>query len=235
MSSSELVRAPLPLPARALAGRAPAPLPGAFAACASGPRVLRAILQPGTGIATWRRDLAPDVRQAMAALHVLMPLHRMFMLAPGEPAPAALDRALAGFPRLPVPCADAWRDDLLGLVALARGLAPRAPVRVRLETKANDGCRLFHADNVPLRLICTYRGRGTQWLPDGAVDRAGLGHGSNDRVVRDWPALRELATGDVAVMKGLRFPGPCADALVHRSPPTDPALPRVVAVIDVLL
>jgi Protein of unknown function (DUF1826) len=199
-----------------------------------GAAVLHEALRPGIGIAIWQRDLAPAVRDAMAALYALMPLHRLFTLdADEDPAPI-LDRALIGFGQLPELSRQAWRDDLLGLIAHARGLAPQAAVRVRIETKVNDGCRLFHTDNVPLRMICTYRGPGTQWLPERIFDRAELGRGNNDFVL-DWSAVRELDTGDVAVMKGLRFPGSTTDALVHRSPLASPAQPRVVVVIDVLL
>lgn len=203
---------------------------------AAGPTaaVLQEALRPGIGIAIWQRELSWIVRDGMAALYTLMPLQRLFTLGADEDAARTLDRALVGFGQLPAPSAKAWRDDLLQLIAVARGLAPQADVRVRIETKVNDACRLFHADNVPLRMICAYRGPGTQWLPEGTFDRAELGRGSND-LVRDWSVIRQLATGDVAVMKGLRFPGTCADALVHRSPPADATQPRVVVVIDVLL
>ena len=197
--------------------------------------VLHEVLRPGIGIAVWQRELAPAVRDAMAALYALMPLHRLFTLDADDDAASALDHALVGFGQLPESSSRAWRDDLLGLIAHARGLAPQTAVRVRIETKVNDGCRLFHADNVPLRLICTYRGPGTQWLPEDAFDRDGLRRGSNDLVL-DWSAVRELAAGDVAVMKGLRFPGAgVTDTLVHRSPSAGAAQPRVVAVIDILL
>ena len=33
------------------------------------------------------------------------------------------------------------------------------------------GCRRYHIDNVPRRLLVTYAGKGTEWLPDEAVDR----------------------------------------------------------------
>lgn len=205
-----------------------------FMAERSTPVVLQEALRSGISIAIWQRKLLPVVHDGMAMLYVLMPLQRMFTLGADEDAAQTLDHALVGFGQLPESSAKAWRDDLLLLIALARGLAPQAVVRVRIETKVNDACRLFHADNVPLRMICAYRGPGTQWLPEGTFDRAELGRGSNN-LVRDWSAMRQLATGDVAVMKGLRFPGTCADALVHRSPPADATQPRVVAVIDILL
>lgn len=165
-------------------------------------------------------------------MHVRMPRQCAFHLQPERAATAGLDQALLEFADLFPGARDAWRNDLLRLLVLARSLAPSAGLRIRLETKASEGCSLFHVDNVPLRLICTYRGAGTQWLPDTAFDRCGLGRGNND-FVHDWSELCQMPTGAVAVLKGLRFPGQDKLALVHRSPPADAAFPRVLVAIDI--
>lgn len=198
------------------------------------PRVLREVMHQDVSLALWKRTLPAGVAHATAGIRALMPVHQLFALEPGAPVRDSLDEALKHFPGLSDDGARAWCDDLIRLVTLARAIEPAAPVRVRLETKANDACRRFHADSVPLRLICTYRGAGTQWLPGHAVDRACLGCGGDDHVL-DPHAAREISTGAVAVMKGLDFPGGRQRALVHRSPPANAAHPRVVAVIDILL
>ena len=71
---------------------------------------------------------------------------------------------------------------------------------VRLDVVDTDACRRFHADYVPLRLLCTYVGPGTQWH---RCDRA-------DRV-------EQLAAGEVAIFKGRDALDP--PVLLHRSPP----------------
>ncbi len=202
--------------------------------CATGntPDVLQWIRRPQLAVAVWQRNLPDSVAHPLAALGGLMPLQQTFEVSPDAQVEPVLDAALHQFGDASRPAYAAWRTDLRLLLALARDLGPDSNLRVRLETKADGGCTVFHVDHVALRLICTYRGQGTQWLPDGAFDRCGLGRGNNDHV-RDWSQVKEVRRGHLAVMKGQRFPGGAGDALVHRSPPTLPAFPRLLCVIDI--
>ncbi len=86
-------------------------------------------------------------------------------------------------------------------------------------------CRKFHVDYVRFRLVTTYLGPGTEWLPEHAVHRRALGQpvddprAANQAIVRDDSAVRRAGTGDVIAMKGaLHTPGFGA---VHRSPPIE--------------
>ena len=36
---------------------------------------------------------------------------------------------------------------------------------------SHRGCRRYHIDNVPIRLLVTYAGQGTEWLPDNFADK----------------------------------------------------------------
>ncbi|HTM67959.1 MAG TPA: DUF1826 domain-containing protein, partial [Candidatus Binatia bacterium] len=102
-----------------------------------------------------------------------------------------------------------------------------------LERVVNDGCRLFHVDHVKLRLVCTYRGAGSEWLTEGNALRAGIGKGNNALVVRNWPAVRHLCPWAVALQKGELFTGVPDTGLPHRSPPVASAFEaRLVLVID---
>ena len=75
------------------------------------------------------------------------------------------------------------------------------------------GCRRYHIDNVPLRLLVTYAGKGTEWLPDEAADRRALATGaSNEDIVKDPSARRFMGTWDIAIFRG----GP--KGLLHRTP-----------------
>ena len=42
------------------------------------------------------------------------------------------------------------------------------------------GCSRYHIDNVPMRLLVTYAGKGTEWLPDEASDRRAFANGLTD-------------------------------------------------------
>ncbi len=89
-------------------------------------------------------------------------------------------------------------------------------------------CPKFHVDRVPCRLVTTYQGIATEWLPHEVVDRTKLGRGSlgqpDDRtgLYQNKHEIQQLGCGDVALLKGVLWEGNEHAGLVHRSP----ALPR---------
>ena len=46
-------------------------------------------------------------------------------------------------------------------------LQKRKTINIWIGTKS--GCRRYHIDNVPQRLLVTYAGQGTEWLPNEAA------------------------------------------------------------------
>lgn len=123
--------------------------------------------------------------------------------------------------------------DIVQLVRAFAAALGLTAVRIRLERVENDACRLFHADYVAARLIATYLGPTTQYLPEFALRRAGLGLGCNDGICRDSAAIRSVPPGAVAVFKGARGPEGLAGAAVHRSPPLSRrGQSRYVLVVD---
>ena len=75
------------------------------------------------------------------------------------------------------------------------------------------GCRRYHIDNVPLRLLVTYAGQGTEWLPDVAADRQAFESGmANEFILKDPSARQFAGLWDVAVFRG----GP--SGVLHRTP-----------------
>ena len=95
-----------------------------------------------------------------------------------------------------------------------------APVlRLRLEAVFDNACRKFHVDNVLSRLICTYRGPGTQL----SLDMSGA------------PGIETVATGVPVLLKGRLWPQTNEIALKHRSPPIEgTGLSRLVLVLEPL-
>ncbi len=75
------------------------------------------------------------------------------------------------------------------------------------------GCRRYHMDNVPMRLLVTYAGQGTEWLPDEAADlQAYKNRAPNEAIIKDPSAIRYMENWDIAIFKG----GP--NGLLHRTP-----------------
>ncbi len=89
------------------------------------------------------------------------------------------------------------------------------------------GCRRYHVDNVPRRMLVTYAGQGTEWLPDEAADRNAFAAGEpNEKIVKDESALQFLNQWDVAVFRG----GP--KGLLHRTPDAALSGPSILMRLD---
>lgn len=181
-------------------------------------------------------DLAVWIRRAPAAAKrfvrfcpaALLP-NTTFTVGPGEDV---RPHVLAGSP-----CVDkhfhAFASDVALLADAFRAATGAKNLRIRVERVPNDGCRLFHVDRVKVRLVCTYRGAGTEWLTESALNRDGLKKGSNDHIVRQPHGVRHLRPWAVALLKGELATGVPDAGVVHRSPPVPSAFQaRLVVVID---
>ena len=94
------------------------------------------------------------------------------------------------------------RDDAAMLARRFAALMGVDNVRLRVEAIAGDACRKFHADYTDVRLITSWAGPGTDWLPLGAAEG---GH-------------RRVPTGWIGLFKGHLF-GEGHPPCIHRSPP----------------
>jgi hypothetical protein len=63
--------------------------------------------------------------------------------------------------------------DVAWLVAAYTCLLGARRIGLRLRVLDGAMCPRFHVDNVPVRLLTTYAGSGSQWLEEGAIDRSG--------------------------------------------------------------
>ena len=176
---------------------------------------LRAIAAPDVNVAVWQRrlpvQLVTELDQWAAT------------------APLAFDGVLTAencdlsqiAPKLSARHAAVLRADVRRLVGLFLELSEVTSFRLSFGAVCGNQCRKFHVDYLWLRLITTYVGPGTEWLPDDAVDRQGLqpsvesAQAANQKVVRYPAEIRRAQAGDVVLLKGAqasRLPA------VHRSP-----------------
>lgn len=121
-----------------------------------------------------------------------------------------------------------WLEaDLRKLIRRFARLACSLRVKTSFGVVETNACRKLHADWVPLRLLCTYAGPGTEWVPNHAVRRDAMVEplpcpdAANAAIVPDPAAIRRVAVGDVIVMKGENYPGNAGRGAVHRSPPVE--------------
>lgn len=91
-------------------------------------------------------------------------------------------------------------------------------VGIRVTTLHRPMCPRFHVDQVPCRMLITFLGPGTEWIPHDDVDPGQLNDRRTDVVpVRTGKTARQLATGSWSLLKG----GAWNDqfhGVVHRSP-----------------
>jgi hypothetical protein len=106
-------------------------------------------------------------------------------------------------------------------------LSGAGSVKISFGAVTGDQCRKFHADYQRLRLITTYLGPGTEWLPEHAVRRDALVEPpacpatANQLIVRDPSQVRRAHAGDVLLLRGHDGVTGTALSAVHRSPPIE--------------
>lgn len=209
------------------AGFAPLPRPDAavprrgVAVSGAAPEVLLDILRSEANLAIWHRDLSAAFSASLAPLLTAAPF-----TAVAEDTPnAALDVLVALLPAAPP---IGLLSDIRALAFAFAAIADVPALRIRLEAITGPACHRWHADAIGLRLLCTYRGPGTEWLalPGGARAARGLDAGSPCTPGR-------LATGAVAIFKGEAHPGNAGWGCIHRSPPAGPgARARLLLCLD---
>lgn len=106
---------------------------------------------------------------------------------------------------------DLLLTDIEKLVSIYSKLTKVDTIDIRLECVSHDACWKFHRDNVDLRLLKTYRGPATEWVPNAYANEAIIEQ-------KDYSGpLNQLMTNDVTIFKGSRDKTNCG--IVHRSPP----------------
>lgn len=178
--------------------------------------VLDRIGDDGVNLSLWRRAPQPRITREVAGLQAgSLPDIRC------RTTPASFDedlRALLAQRGLDSEKFPHWCADMALLAARYFRVGDGRKVTLRLVTTNDDDCRRFHVDRTNLRLLCTYRGPGTEWLSDAQVDRAAQANGApNEGIIRFGEPLR-FEPFWVGVMKGDAYPGNAGHGLVHRSP-----------------
>ncbi|AGA91241.1 Protein of unknown function (DUF1826) [Thioflavicoccus mobilis 8321] len=202
---------PSSLPGRPLSPEPPRHLVGKDS------RVTHHINEPEVNLTLWRRTPLEAVAREVARLQAAdLPDIRCRTSPPTFDADMG---ALLTGQGLDPKIFGAWRADLRRLADLFFAFCAGREVTTRLETTDVDGCPRFHVDRTHLRLLCTYRGPGTEWLTDAQVDRDAQASGaSNTHIIRFGEPSR-LEPFWVGILKGDAYPGNAGRGLVHRSPP----------------
>lgn len=195
--------------------------------------VLRAVTQSRTNLVVWQRLVPYGIKRAIADWARTFPPSLEGQLCTRDAKVAALVATMEP------PLRERIARDLQSLIDTFAKVTEAERVRVTFGVVRTDRCRKFHADFVRYRLITTYLGLGTEWLPEEAVDRAAMARSiecpfeANRAIVRADASVRRAVAGDVLLMKGAAHPG--ERGAVHRSPPLSAANPlRVLLTISTI-
>ena len=185
--------------------------------------ILGKIYQRDCRIAVWRRQLSQGIKTYVCGLDgsntMLAGAGLRMVLQPKE-LMAELEKILPDGP---------GRDELLAdiqqLLEMFCCLFDLTSAGIRLRLLQHAMCPKFHVDQIPCRLVVSYRGPGTQWLDaweDSLADLSGnIRH-----------AYQQLMEGDVALLKGDGWENSPCGGLIHRSPQPEEGQWRLFMSLD---
>lgn len=197
------------------------------------PGIFEKFYQEDTTIVIWHRCPAEAVTEDVGNLITARPSYQDSMCVSPARAYEVLEESIG--PRLKAP---ALVEDIAALVDMFCCLFELKQAGLRLSVLNKAMCPRFHVDRVPGRLVTTYNGLGTEWLPHAVVDRTKLGLGNEGKpdevsgLFRNESDIQRLAAGDVALLKGELWPGNEGGGLVHRSPTLTDGQTRLLLTFD---
>lgn len=129
-----------------------------------------------------------------------------------------------------MPGQSAFLADVAWLVGAYACLLDARRIGLRLRVLDKAMCPRFHVDHVPLRLITSYAGVGSEWLEEGGMPRSRLGQAAAEP--QDEACIRRLGAGHVALAKGEKWQGNEGRGLIHRSPQPPAGERRLLLTLD---
>ncbi|KAF0862052.1 DUF1826 domain-containing protein [Pseudomonas sp. LD120] len=219
-----------PLPAKGLLLPSVVPLVARRQAIGATPTVLAEVLEDEVNLGLWQRQLPAhiaDFGELLLSLNEPLAESLCLELADEESLPNLRGLA-AGFSDLQG--YDGFIADVAWLVGAFACLLGAKRVGLRLRVLDKAMCPRFHVDHVPVRLITTYAGIGSQWLREGVMDRRRLGQAGAEP--RDPGLIQQIGSGEVALFKGEKWHGNEGFGLIHRSPQPAAGDRRLILTLD---
>ncbi len=196
---------------------------------------LVSIFEPHTNAVVCQRPLSAAIDAYLASPAVLQALGRGLRcrLQRGQPPQPGLLPEGSG--------RSALLADMILLAEVMAELLDCPAVGLRLEVLDKPMCPRFHVDRVGIRMLCTYRGAGTEYLHGSAADRSLLGAAASggpdvsSGLIRNPAGVERLPAGAIVLLKGSAWPGNGGYGAIHRSPEcAGHVLPRVLLALDAI-
>ena len=189
------------------------------------------IFDPAVQLAIWQRPVDPLIGGYLDASLADLGSGVRQQLKPGESPD--LSRLPAGDGR------DALNTDITLLADILAELLDAKTIGLRLEVIGKAMCPRLHVDRLGIRLLCTYRGPGSEWVDDEGVDRSRLGVGANglpdesSGLLGPSSRIEVIPPFAVALLKGSLWQGNGGRGVIHRSPAVAPSeAPRILLAMD---
>lgn len=203
----------------------------------SNPAVLADIYNEDVNIAVWQRTLSPDVLMVVNQLLAANPEFKLSVNIDPRELPNHLFRHINS---LKIDNSQVYLlvEDIINIVSMYCCLFDLQNVGLRLTALDKAMCPKFHVDRIPARLVTTFQGTATEWLPHECVDRNRLGAGGKgladheSGIYLQDSDIQQLNAGDVAILKGEYWEGNEQAGLVHRSPAVNTGECRLLLTLD---
>lgn len=197
--------------------------------------VLTDIYKKETNIVIWQRKLTSTLTQAAKSVLDTNPALKISSVITPQEECLSLKKALGGTEAGRILC-----KDIVKLVEMFCYLFDIKSAGLRLIALDSAMCPSFHVDRVPCRLITTYQGIATEWIPHLAADRSKLDlekqRQPNEKsvLISCKSDIQQLKKGEVALLKGEAWIGNQGAGLIHRSPQLLREKHRLLLTLDFL-
>lgn len=201
--------------------------------CGDDPSVLPHIYDDPVNITILERQLTENVCNFAKSLCVKKPAFSLKRVLETQGVNQSLEDLLPNLANR-----DHFIQDLSLLIDMYSCLFELEEVGVRLQATDRAMCPRFHVDRLGCRLVTTYNGPGTEWLPNHCIDRSKLGPGSQGKtdlesgLFTSESDIYQANCGDVLLLKGEGWSRNEGGGAVHRSPMVKSEETRLVLTID---
>ncbi len=202
------------------------------AAKGSNPEILTDIYNEETNIVIWQRELSKTLKNSVDELLKTNPTFKTSITVTPHNVLSSITQSLGDKPQHEL------TENIAELVDMFCCLFELKRVGLRLTVLDRPMCPKFHVDKIPCRLVTTFQGVASQWLPHEIVNRQKLGFGANGKadnesgIYKNQEDIQQLNCGDVALLKGEYWEGNENAGLVHRSPALPTGERRLLLTLD---
>jgi hypothetical protein len=202
-------------------------------AASSDPQIWTSFYEENIHLAVWQRTHSMAMDKSVNALLALSTFSQLQFSSSTHDVARKLGLHMPHFEHREV-----LLEDIILLTDMFACLFEQDAIGLRLRVIDTPMCPRFHVDQVPCRLITTYAGPATEWVPHELADRNKLGAGNNglsdetSGLLRQPNPIQSLHMGDVALLKGGGWKGNEDSGLVHRSPNNIDGQKRLLLTLD---